>query len=102
MLILFIERTKGLEHYVENEILNEFNIDWHFVDGLSKDKKRCLILHWSCSELFLFRFYNLNGFWDIRKESFRDFCEAGAVRVWQENSMYPKPGDVRRWLEKIT
>jgi len=101
---VFRERTKNLEFWIESSGESEFKTHLNEVSerALSHRKKEVFIQDLSTSPIFFYRVFNGKYFWDIREEKFSSFVKSGPIKIWQENSMYPKPGDVRRWLEKIT
>lgn len=101
---IFCERTDSLEQWVESSGNSEFKqyLNNLSVRALSHRKKEVFLRELSTSPIFFYRIFNGKHFWDIRKEDFNSFVKSGPIKIWQENSMYPKPGEIRRWLEKIT
>ena len=101
---VFRDRTKNLELWIETQGESEFRTHLNSVSehALKHRKREVFIQDLSTSPIFFYRVFNGKYLWDIRHEKFSSFVKSGPIKIWQENSMYPKPGDVRRWLEKIT
>jgi len=101
---VFQKRTKNIELWIESQGESEFKTHLNDINerALAHRKREVFIRDLSTSPIFFYRVFNGKYFWDIRHEDFSTFVKSGPIKIWQENSMYPKPGDVRRWLEKIT
>jgi hypothetical protein len=55
----------------------------------------------SVSPFLFYRFSDGRRLWDVTRESFSAFAESATVEVWQEDSPYPKPGVVRKWVKSL-
>lgn len=55
----------------------------------------------SVAPFLFYRFSNGRRLWDVTRESFEMFARSGDIEVWQEESPYPRPGVVRKWLESL-
>ena len=99
----FIQRTDGIGMWIEQpdgqplayiKRVSEDAIGQSKVD----ERRSFLMCRLSRAPFLFYRFRNETGIWNIIEE---DFVLFGAIEVWQEDSPYPKVGEVRQWLETL-
>ncbi len=94
--------ASGVEAWIENE---EEHPEACMRSAGSEANKQggsmSFIQQLSVAPFLFYRFSDGSRLWDVTKESFNAFAGSGAVEVWQEDSPYPKPGVVRKWLKGL-
>jgi len=94
--------ASGVEAWIENE--EEQPEAWMRSAAIEANKQgghTSFIQQVSVAPFLFYRFSDGSRLWDVTKESFNAFAGSGAVDVWQEDSPYPKPGVVRKWLKGL-
>jgi len=94
--------ASGVEAWIENE--EEHPEAWMRSAAAEANKQgghMSFIQQISVAPFLFYRFSDGSRLWDVTKESFNAFAGSGAVEVWQEDSPYPKPGVVRKWLKSL-
>jgi len=94
--------VSGVEAWIENE--EEHPEAWMRSAAAEAKKhggRTFFVQQVSVAPFLFYRFSDGSRLWDVTKERFNAFAGSGAVEVWQEDSPYPKPGVVGKWLKGL-
>ncbi len=94
--------ASGVESWIENE--EEQPEAWMRLvanQAVRLGGRAAFIKQLSVAPFLFYRFSDGSRLWDVAKERFNAFAASGVVEVWQEDSPYPEPGVVRKWLKAL-